>query len=56
MFIYSISFRIFKKKLTNPDKQSTDSMIPAEKTAQFSEPLSFGTLIYLLTRASVSMM
>lgn len=42
--------------LTNPDKQRTDSIIPAVKIAQLRLPLSLGTLINLLITASVSIM
>lgn len=42
--------------LTNPQLLRTPSMIPAENVAQFNEPLSFGTLMNLLTNGSFSMM
>lgn len=39
---------------TNPLSVKTASTIPAVKTAQFKDPLSFGMLMNLLTKASRS--
>lgn len=42
--------------LTNPECDRNASTMPATKTAQFSEPLSFGTLMNLFTSGWASMM
>lgn len=40
---------------TNPQLLRTPSIMPAENVAQFSAPLSFGTLMNLFTSGSFSM-
>lgn len=56
-FAILITFILSKrgiKQLTNPQFVKTVSIIPAVNVAQFNEPLSFGTLINLLTNGSFS--